>query len=236
MRASIAERLAHSVDNPCPPGAIGDAWPMASLGMPGRLVQLLAGLLLYGVSIAIYVRAGLGLDPWDVFHQGLARHTGVSFGVMIVIVSVIVLGLWIPLRARLGIGTIANAILVGVFADLALGYIGTPHGLATRLPLLVAAVVGNGIATGLYIGSGLGAGPRDGLTMALVARFGWPIRWTRMAIELGVLAIGIALGGTFGVGTVLYALMIGPLMHMTVPLFSRKRDSEPVPATACTIV
>jgi uncharacterized membrane protein YczE len=191
--------------------------------LPARLLQLAVGLLLYGFSIAIYVRSELGLDPWDVFHQGIADHTGISFGMVVVLVGVIVLALWLPLRARPGIGTIANVLAVGTVADLVLAHVGSPHDLGGRIAMLVAAVAGNAIATGLYIGSGLGAGPRDGLTVAVVARTGWSIRVTRTAVEVAVLAAGVGLGGTIGIGTLLYAVAIGPLTHLTIPFFSRDR-------------
>jgi uncharacterized membrane protein YczE len=202
--------------------------------LPTRLLQLALGLVLYGLSIAVYVRSELGLDPWDVFHQGIAERTGVSFGMVVVGIGALVLGLWLPLRARPGIGTVANVIVVGSVADLALAQIGSPHDLVGRTGMLVGAVVGNAVATGLYIGSGLGAGPRDGLTMAIVARTNLTIRRTRTVIEVLVLLVGMALGGTFGVGTLLYALTIGPLTHITIPLLSRDRpEAERAPLAAC---
>jgi uncharacterized membrane protein YczE len=202
--------------------------------LPARLLQLAVGLLLYGLSIAVYVRSELGLDPWDVFHQGVSDHTGISFGMVVVLLGGVVLALWLPLRARPGIGTIANVIVVGSVADVVLAHVGSPHDLGPRIAMLGFAVVGNAIATGLYIGSGLGAGPRDGLTVALVARTGWSIRATRTAIEVAVLAVGIALGGTIGVGTLLYAVAIGPLTHLTIPFFSRDlRAAEASRVPAC---
>lgn len=202
--------------------------------LPARLLQLAAGLLLYGLSIAIYVRSELGLDPWDVFHQGISDHTGISFGMVVVLLGAVVLALWLPLRARPGIGTIANVLVVGSVADVVLAHLGSPHGLGGRIAMLVGAVAGNAVATGLYIGSGLGAGPRDGLTLAVVARTGWSIRATRTAVEIAVLGAGFALGGTIGVGTLLYAVAIGPLTHLTIPLFSRdRRQAERAPLAAC---
>lgn len=162
------------------------------------------------------VLAGLGLDPWDVLHQGLSRRLGLGIGAWVVIVSVIVLLAWIPLRQRPGVGTLFNAVLVGVVIAIVLAVVDPPHGTVVRGLTLVAGVVLNGIATGLYIGAGLGPGPRDGLTTGIAAR-GHSIRVVRTAIEVSVLATGYALGGTVGVGTLLYALAIGPISHVTIP-------------------
>ena len=161
----------------------------------------------------------LGLDPWDVLHQGLSRQIGLGVGTWAIIVGVAVLVLWIPLRQRPGIGTVLNVVLVGSVIDLILATVSPPHALAARIALLIGGVVLNGIATGAYIGAGLGPGPRDGLMTGLAAR-GHPIRVVRTAIELTVLAGGWALGGTVGVGTVVYALSIGPLAHFFIPLLT----------------
>ncbi|KFD42649.1 YczE/YyaS/YitT family protein [Cellulosimicrobium cellulans] len=184
-----------------------------------RLVQLVLGLALFGASIAVLVRAGLGLFPWDVLHQGVARATGLPLGVVVVLASVAVLVLWIPLRQRPGLGTVANVVLVGVFVDLSLAVLPAVEPLPWRIVLLVAGVVLNAAATGLYIGAGYGPGPRDGLMTGLAAR-GWPLDWSRLAIELAVLGIGIALGGTVGAGTVVYALAVGPLVRPFLTLFT----------------
>jgi uncharacterized membrane protein YczE len=189
-----------------------------------RLVQLYAGLLLYGISSSLLVLAGLGLDPWDVLHQGLARHTPLAIGTWAILVGVAVLLLWIPLRQRPGIGTLSNVVLVGATMDLVLGHVHAPHALAARVACLVVGVVLNGVATGAYIGAGLGPGPRDGLMTGFAAR-GHSIRVVRTAIEVTVLVTGWLLGGTVGVGTVLYALAIGPLAHVFVPLFARGRPT-----------
>jgi uncharacterized membrane protein YczE len=189
-----------------------------------RLAQLYAGLLLYGLSSSLLVLAGLGLDPWDVFHQGLARHTPFAIGTWAILVGVVVLLLWIPLRQRPGIGTLSNVVLVGATMDLVLGHVHPPHALAARVACLACGVLLNGIATGAYIGAGLGPGPRDGLMTGLAAR-GHSIRVVRTGIELTVLATGWLLGGTVGVGTVAYALAIGPLAHVFVPLFARGRPT-----------
>jgi uncharacterized membrane protein YczE len=189
-----------------------------------RLVQLYAGLLLYGVSSSLLVLAGLGLDPWDVFHQGLSRTFGLAIGTWAIIVGVVVLLLWIPLRQRPGIGTVSNVILVGATMNLVLGHVHAPHALGMRVALLVVGVFLNAVATGMYIGAGLGPGPRDGLMTGLAAR-GHSIRVVRTGIELTVLFVGWRLGGTVGVGTVVYALSIGPLAHMFVPLFAHGRPT-----------
>jgi len=189
-----------------------------------RLVQLYCGLVLYGVRSSMLVLAGLGLDPWDVFHQGLARNTPLAIGTWAILVGVAVLLLWIPLRQRPGIGTVSNVVLVGATMDVVLGHVHAPHALGVRIALLVCGVSLNGVATGAYIGAGLGPGPRDGLMTGLAAR-GHSIRVVRTGLELAVLATGWALGGTVGVGTVLYALSIGPLAHVFIPLFARGRPT-----------
>jgi uncharacterized membrane protein YczE len=189
-----------------------------------RLVQLYAGLVLYGISSSLLVLAGLGLDPWDVFHQGLARHTPLAIGTWAILVGVAVLLLWIPLRQLPGIGTLSNVVLVGATMDVVLGHVHAPHGMAARIACLVVGVFLNGVATGAYIGAGLGPGPRDGLMTGLAAR-GHSIRVVRTALEVTVLVTGWLLGGTVGVGTVLYALSIGPLAHVFIPLFARGRPT-----------
>jgi uncharacterized membrane protein YczE len=189
-----------------------------------RLAQLYGGLVLYGVSSSLLVLAGLGLDPWDVFHQGLSRTFGLAIGTWAVIVGAAVLLLWIPLRQRPGIGTLSNVVLVGLTMDVVLGHVHAPHGMATRIACLVCGVFLNGVATGAYIGAGLGPGPRDGLMTGLAAR-GHSIRVVRTGLELTVLVTGWLLGGTVGVGTVVYALSIGPLAHVFIPLFARGRPT-----------
>lgn len=193
-------------------------------GMRLRLAQLYGGLLLYGVSSSLLVLAGLGLDPWDVFHQGLSRTFGLAIGTWAILVGVVVLLFWIPLRQRPGIGTVSNVVLVGGTMDVVLGQVHAPHALAARIACLACGVLLNGVATGAYIGAGLGPGPRDGLMTGFAAR-GHSIRVVRTAIEIAVLATGWLLGGTVGVGTVVYALAIGPLAHVFVPLFARGRPT-----------
>jgi uncharacterized membrane protein YczE len=175
--------------------------------------------VLFGVSVGLLVSARLGLDPWDVFHQGLARRTGLPIGSVLIAVSVAVLLLWIPLRQRPGIGTVSNVIVVGLVADAVLPLLPQPRGLTVRAVFLAAGILTNGVATGLYIGAGLGPGPRDGLMTGLAAR-GWPIRRVRTLIEVAVLAVGWLLGGTVGIGTLVYAVSIGPLAHFFIPRFT----------------
>ena len=187
-----------------------------------RLAQLYAGLVLYGVSVTLMIQARLGLDPWDVFHQGLARHSGLAIGTWSILVGLVVLLLWIPLRQLPGIGTVANVVMIGGTMDIVLSLVHSPNSLLWRIVCLLAGVGLNGVATGAYIGAGLGPGPRDGLMTGLAAR-GHSIRVVRTGIEIAVLVTGWLLGGTVGVGTVLYAVSIGPLAHVFVPFFSRGR-------------
>lgn len=196
-----------------------------------RFAQLLAGLLLYGFTMGLMVRAVLGLDPWDVFHQGLTalvnRWVPLSYGAVISIVSVLVLLLWIPLRQRPGVGTVANAAIIGFTVDVTLWLIPPVDNLSVRIALLVVSVVGNALAGALYLGAGLGPGPRDGLMTGLVARGVGSVRLVRTAIEVTVLAIGWLLGGIVGVGTIVYAVAIGPLLHVLLP---RLQVGAPLPA------
>ena len=186
-----------------------------------RLIQLLGGLLLFGASLALLVRSRLGLDPWDVFHQGLAVQSGIPIGTVTILVGAVVLLLWIPLGQRPGIGTIANVILVGLSLDATLAVLPAPTDLGVRWVYLVAGIVLNGIASGAYIGAALGPGPRDGLMVGIANR-GHSLRVVRTAIELTVLLIGWLLGGTVGVGTVLFAVTIGPIVHLTIPALTRR--------------
>lgn len=184
--------------------------------LPRRLVQLYVGLALFGVSLALMVRAGLGLGPWDVLHQGISRNTGLSIGIVVNLTAVAVLLLWIPLRQRPGFGTLSNVVVVGLVTDATLALVPAPHGLPLRIALLVVGILANAVATGLYVGAGLGPGPRDGLMTGLAAR-GHSIRLMRTLIEISVLAAGWLLGGSVGLGTVAYALAIGPLVGFLLP-------------------
>ncbi|MDT0316772.1 membrane protein YczE [Streptomyces millisiae] len=188
--------------------------------IPRRLLQLYGGLTLYGASMALMVRAGLGLDPWDVFHQGVAEHTGLSIGMVVNITGALVLLLWIPLRERPGLGTLSNVLLIGTTMDLALRLLPEVTALGARVPLMLGAVVLNGAATGLYISARFGPGPRDGLMTALHRITGRSIRLMRTALEVTVLVSGVLLGGTAGVGTVVYAVAIGPLAQFFLRIFA----------------
>ncbi|MFI0942202.1 YitT family protein [Streptomyces sp. NPDC021020] len=195
--------------------------------------MLYAGLLLYGVTDGLMIRADLGLDPWDVFHQGLSRHTGISIGNVSIIVGAVVLLLWWPIRQRPGLGTVSNVFLVGGAIDVTLALVPHVEALGGRIPLLVGAVAGNGVATGLYIAARFGPGPRDGLMTGLHRRTGRSLRLIRTAIELTVLAVGFVLGGGVGVGTVLYALAIGPLAQFFLRVFGGlEPGTEPSAAAA----
>jgi uncharacterized membrane protein YczE len=183
-----------------------------------RGVALLVGLACYGFSMAMMVRAGLGLDPWDVFHQGLTRHTPMTIGVASAVVGVVVLLAWIPLRNKPGIGTVANVIVIAITVDAGLAVLAAPESMPARVALMVSAVVLNAVATVLYVGAGLGPGPRDGLMTGLVARTGISVRVVRTAIEATVLTAGWLLGGSVGVGTVIYAFGIGPMVQLVLRL------------------
>ena len=196
-----------------------------------RLYRLFAGLVTMGISIAFMVRSELGLAPWDVLHQGLAERTGVPLGTVGILVGIVVLGLWVPLRQRPGMGTIANALVIGIVIDVTLWAVPAIGEAPVRWLLMPLGVVGLALGSGLYIGAGLGAGPRDGLMTGLAAR-GISLRLVRTGIEAAVLLIGVILGGTVGIGTVALAVSIGPLVqffldHLTLP--AKGRRPLPVP-------
>lgn len=184
-----------------------------------RLIQLFAGLALYGASMALMLKGALGLGPWDVFHQGLATHVPLSFGVLVNITGALVLLAWIPLKQRPGVGTVANVLTIGTAVDLTMLVLPDIDGLALRTIFLVAGVVLNGVAGAMYIGAGLGPGPRDGLMTGIHRKTGWSLRVVRTGIELTVLAGGWLLGGSLGAGTVIYAFAIGPLVQFFLPYF-----------------
>ncbi|HEX8192495.1 MAG TPA: hypothetical protein VF552_06300 [Allosphingosinicella sp.] len=198
-----------------------------------RFVQLFLGLVAYGIAIAILVRAGLGLNPWDVFHQGVAAKTGLSFGTVLALTGGVVLLLWIPLRQRPGFGTVANIFVIGFAADLALTMIPAAHALLWQLAMLAGGILLLGASGAAYLASGLGAGPRDGLMTGLNAATGWPIRRARTVIELTVLAIGWALGGSIGIGTIVFALAIGPVVQFFLPWFAVPERAPLRPAPCC---
>ncbi|HEY5429959.1 MAG TPA: hypothetical protein VIK04_12650 [Solirubrobacteraceae bacterium] len=189
---------------------------------PRRFAQLFAGLCLYGLTAAMLVLAGLGLDPWDVLHQGLARTFGLGIGTWAIFVSFAILLAWWPLHQRPGFGTVANAVVVGAVIDLVLALVHAPHQWWARVALLIGAVLGNGVATGFYIGAGLGPGPRDGLSVGIAGR-GHSMRVVRTTVELTVLVTGFLLGGSVGIGTVVYAAAIGPITHLTIPALAISR-------------
>ncbi|WP_405874956.1 YitT family protein [Streptomyces sp. NBC_00005] len=191
-----------------------------------RLIQLYVGLALYGASSALLVEAGLGLEPWGVLHQGLAELTGLTIGVVSIIVGAAVLLLWIPLRQRPGLGTVSNVFVVGIAMDGTLALVPDLHSLAVRIPLLLAGILLNGVATGLYIAARFGPGPRDGLMTGLHRLTGRSIRLMRTAIEIVVVATGFTLGGTVGIGTVLYAVAIGPLAQLFLRMFDVPSASQ----------
>lgn len=197
-----------------------------------RLTQLMVGLTLYGVSMGMMVRGTLGLDPWDVFHAGVIEHVAMSFGTVVIVVGFLVLLLWIPLRQAPGLGTIANVIWIGVATDVTLGLLGEPDNLLVRLGLLLGGVLLNGLAGALYIGSQFGPGPRDGLMTGLHRRTGLSIRLVRTTLEVTVLAIGFLLGGPVGLGTVVYALAIGPLVQLFLPWVIVDLPERDVPEAA----
>jgi uncharacterized membrane protein YczE len=197
---------------------------MARRQLPRRLAQLYIGLLLYGLAAALQVRSQLGLDPWDVFHQGLAGHLGLAIGTVVIIVGAAVLLLWIPLRQLPGLGTISNAILIGLSMNWSLALLPHTDALGWHIAEMVSGIVLCGVATGMYIGAAFGPGPRDGLMTGLARRTGRSIRLVRTGLEVTVLAIGWLLGGTVGVGTLLYAVSIGPLAQFFLPVFEITRQ------------
>ncbi|MFB7737809.1 YitT family protein [Streptomyces sp. NPDC056112] len=199
-----------------------------------RLIQLYAGLTLYGASSALLVRAGLGLEPWNVLHQGLSELTGLTIGVVSIIVGAVVLLLWVPLRQRPGLGTVSNVFIVGLALDGTLALVPDARTLTVRVPLLLAGIVLNGVATGLYIAARFGPGPRDGLMTGLHQRTGRSIRLMRTAVEVAVVVTGFALGGTIGVGTVLYAVSIGPLAQLFLRVFAVPAPAGDEPVAAGT--
>ncbi|WP_395694348.1 YitT family protein [Nocardioides sp.] len=217
-----------------------DLGPIAQLraGRLGRrLPQLYLGLVMYGVSLAMMYRGDLGLAPWDVLHSGLIQHVPITIGQAVVVVSFLVLLLWIPLREIPGIGTVSNALVVGFSADATLAVLAEPDALVLRVALMVGGVLLCGLASALYIGAQLGRGPRDGLMTGFARRTGHSIRLVRTCLEVTVVVIGVLLGGTLGLGTVLYALAIGPLTQLWLPAFTVDLDRPgplvPAPGSVC---
>lgn len=204
--------------------------------MSRRVIQLLVGLFLYGAGCALTIEAGLGVDPWTVFAQGLSVRTGIGIGWITNVVGFLVLLLWIPLRQKPGIGTIANILLVGTSIQAVLWIVPPVSGLALQIPVLLAGILLVALASGLYIGARFGPGPRDGLMTGMNARLGWPIWLCRALVELTVLIIGWFLGGTVGIGTILFAVLIGPLVHIALPLLDTRRPTGTRESTASSAV
>ncbi|MFC7495852.1 MULTISPECIES: YczE/YyaS/YitT family protein [unclassified Nocardioides] len=205
------------------PTGLADLGPIAQLRagrLARRLPQLYVGLVAYGVSLALMVRGDLGLAPWDVLHSGLIRHLPITLGQAVVLMSFVVLILWIPLREKPGLGTISNALVVGFSADATLALLDRPDAMALRVGLMVGGIVLCGLASAMYIGAQLGRGPRDGLMTGLARRTGRSLRLVRTGLEVTVVVVGLLLGGTLGLGTVLYALAIGPLTQLWLPAWT----------------
>ena len=187
-----------------------------------RLPRLLVGLVLFGASVAVMAQAGLGLGPWEAFHQGISRQSGLALGTVSILVGVPVLALWWPIGVRPGLGTLLNILVIGATTNLALPLLPAPSGFAARLVMMLAGVLGIGIASGIYLAADLGPGPRDGLMTGLHHRFGWPIFAVRTSIEVSVLAAGWLLGGTVGLGTLVFAFGIGPIVQWALGFFDRR--------------
>lgn len=204
-----------------------------------RLLRLIPGLLLYGVADAFMIEAAIGVDSWTVFAQGISVHTGLSIGLLTNVIGLLVLLLWIPLRQKPGLGTVLNILLVGPGIELGLWLLPTPSQMWLRVVFFVVGLLLLAIASGIYIGANLGPGPRDGLMTGIHTRFGTPLWVGRTAVEVTVLAIGWILGGNVGVGTVAFALLIGPLCNITLPLLDpaaarRRREAKVIPVEAAT--
>jgi uncharacterized membrane protein YczE len=201
---------------------LSDLGPIAQLRagrLPRRFAQLFAGLFLYGASLALMVRGNLGLAPWDVLHSGMIRFIPVDLGQMVVVMSMLVLLLWIPLREVPGIGTVANALTIGFSADLVMAGLPTQHHMVVRVLFTLAGIALCALATAMYIGAQFGRGPRDGLMTGLVRRTGLSIRLVRTGIEVAVVILGLLLGGRLGLGTIGFALLIGPLTQPLLPFW-----------------
>ncbi|GEP36842.1 membrane protein [Nocardioides psychrotolerans] len=205
--------------SPVPLAELGPVAQLRAGRLGVRLPLLFVGLVVYGASLAMMVRADLGLAPWDVLHSGLIRHLPITLGQAVVLMSFVVLVLWIPLKEMPGLGTISNAIVVGVSADATLLVLDRPDAVALRIALMVAGVLTCGLATALYIGAQLGRGPRDGLMTGLARRTGLSIRLVRTLLEVGVVLVGLLLGGVLGIGTIVFALAIGPITQVLLPIF-----------------
>lgn len=227
IMSSTSTRLLRTARAPRPAATLADLGPWAQLRagrLRRRLSQMAVGLVLYGVSLAMMVRGDIGLAPWDVLHSGFIRHVPISLGQAVVLFSFLVLLLWIPLRETPGIATIANAVVVGLSADATLWLLDPASSTAGRVGLMVGGVLLCGAATALYIGAQLGRGPRDGLMTGLARRTGLSLRVVRTGLEVAVVLVGLLLGGVLGLGTVVYALAIGPLAQAMLPWFLVRLD------------
>jgi uncharacterized membrane protein YczE len=207
----------------------------------GRLINLFLGLVLFGVSMAMLVEAQLGLIPWDVLHQGISRHTGWTLGTTVIVVGFVVLLLWIPLRERPGFGTLSNVVVIGLVLDQTVRLLPTPSGLAPRIALVAGGIALNAFATLLYLNARMGAGPRDGLLTGMIRVTRLPPGVLKVAIEVSVVAVGWLLGGTVGIGTIAFALSVGPVIQVlgaVVPALAldehhgQDRGQEPEPGTS----
>jgi uncharacterized membrane protein YczE len=185
--------------------------------LPRRLIQLYAGLVTFAFGEALIIQARLGVMSWDVLHQGLAKHLGLTIGQWSIIVGALVLLLWIPMREKPGLGTLSNVVVIGPALDLFLSWVPATTSMAWRVAMLMTGIFINGLATAAYIGARLGSGPRDGLMTGLVRLTRWPVGWIRTAIELSVVVAGFLLGGNLNVGTVIFVLTIGPIVHVLLP-------------------
>jgi len=216
----------HSHADTVPQPAVDTVHQPASRWAPSvvlpRLPGLIAGLLLFGIGIAFMAEAGMGLGPWEVFHQGIARQLGVQLGTVSIVLGIPILLAWYPLGERPGVGTILNIVLIGTATNVAMGVLPTITGQPQQLLVMFLGVVTIAAGSGLYLASDLGPGPRDGLMTGLHFRFGWSIRRARTAVELTVLVLGFLTGGTIGLGTVVFALGIGPLVQVMLRVFDRE--------------
>lgn len=191
--------------------------PRPAWSLPHRLARLLLGQVLFAASIALLVRAELGNMPWDVLHEGLSVRLGWSFGTVALVIGALLLVLWLPLRVRPGVGTVTNVLVIPLVVDAALAAVPEAGGTGAAVAMLVGGTLLNAVATALYVGAALGPGPRDGLMTGLVARTGGSVRVVRAGIELAVVGVGWVLGGTLGLGTLAFALVIGPLLGWLMP-------------------
>jgi uncharacterized membrane protein YczE len=187
-----------------------------------RLPKLVLGLVVFGLGIALMVQADMGLSPWEVFHQGISRLTGIPLGTVSILVGIPILAAWWPLRERPGVGTVLNILLIGTATNIGMSLIPAPDPVPARLAMMLAGVAVIAVGSGLYLASDLGPGPRDGLMTGLHLRYGWSIRRARTGIELSVLLVGWLMGGTVGLGTVVFALGIGPLVQLALRIFDRE--------------